>query len=148
MKQLITAIAAVTLILALIIEIVNTQIFFMNIIRADYTMSSYNDVIRQEGRVTEDCERNIKADLAEIFGCGTENVSVTSDYTQVPLNDYIKYEVRSKTGALFNSKFWGIADSDTEFFREYVLVSQFERKNHNKADKNDKTGKTDKNGEL
>ncbi len=143
MKQLITAMAAVILILALIIEIVSTQMFFINIIRADYTMSSHNDVIRQLGLVTEECERDIKNDLAEIFGCTAEDVSVTSDYIQVPFNGYIKYEIKSKAGSLFNSKFWGIANSDMGFCREYVLVSQCE-KNHDKSDKEEKAEGIDK----
>lgn len=124
MKQLVTAIASLMLILSLIVEFTEIQIFYISIMKADYEISALHDVIRNEGCVSEYTEDKIKNSLSSILGCEYEDIEITGPNKKAKKGEIIDFGVNA---VLINKEkswlFGSPKDYVYKFNRQYAVIS-------------------------
>lgn len=124
MKNLITSIACVMVLLAMLAEFAHGQALYSRIIAADQAVNSFRDVARAEGCISRENERWIKEELARLLDCRPSDVQVSGPSQPVGLGQRMTYTIKAPVGeALALPGFWRIGEEDSRFdyrIRQYV----------------------------
>ena len=116
MKNLITSIACVMLLLAFVLQLTGNQILYSKITAADQSVNLFREIIRKEGHISIASEARLKRELSEIFCCQTEEVTVSGDRSPVARGNLIHYEVQAPCeNVVAVPLFWGISTDENRF---------------------------------
>lgn len=117
MKNLITSIGCVMVFMAILMECLHGQVLYSRIMAADQAVNTFREAVREEGRVSERCERWIKEELARLLDCREEEVEVRGTARPVAQGGQISYEIKAPCGeALALAGFWDIRDGEENRF--------------------------------
>ena len=147
MKDLITAIASILILMIFIMQFAGNQAVQTRIFQADLAVESFRDALKENGGMSEENYQAVRQSLAEICGCQEEDVLVESSGTDTPAarGDCIYYSVQFPLkDMIVMGDFLGItADENLILFHQKGwVVSCYEEPADNNGDCN-----TDGNGD-
>ena len=128
MKNLITAVASIMLLLVFVLQFAAGMQMHQRLIRADIAIENFRDAIKEEGGVQPLQAERLCTELAKICGIGRKEVQVTGTTGPVPRGEEISYSVRFSLHQLIAANtFWGISDAENEgmFIEENYVISSY-----------------------
>lgn len=124
MKNLITSIASLLILLAILMEFTHSQVLFSRIMAADQAVNTFREAVREEGCVSEHSKRRIREELAEILKCDEKEVEVGGTGQTVLRGQLIFYSIKAPVGdVLAMPLFWNIGEEESRAdyqVRQYV----------------------------
>lgn len=104
------------LLMAVLLQFVQSQNTALRMAAVDNAINSFREAVRQEGCVSDDNEDNLKAELAEILNCDTEEIEVAGDRIPKERGSFVMYEINVPIrGLVADTGFWGMDEEDAEF---------------------------------
>ena len=97
MKDMITTVASLLILMIFVLQFSANQITHTRIFQADMAVESFRETLKAEGGMSSDSCRTIKETLSEICGCGQEDILVEcSQETEMPAFQgmMIRYRIR------------------------------------------------------
>lgn len=94
MKHLITVTACMMLLMALIMQMVQSQMIYLQVEEVAKAMDAFAPEIQKEGCVSESIQIKISEAAAEILGCCEEEIIIETDRTVVSAGEEIVYMVQ------------------------------------------------------
>ena len=76
MKDLITAVASILILMIFILQFAGNQVTHARIFQSEMAVETFLDVMKAEGGITNSNERCVKERLAEICGCNEEEILI------------------------------------------------------------------------
>lgn len=147
MKQLIVTMAAMTLMLALLMEMVHLQMLHSRMVAIDSQVRVFEDVVRQEGRISVENEGRLREKVGEILGTDHPTVEIAGTRQPVPPGQELTFQVMIPLDTLLQDRlFWGVTEEEDRFHYQTTrsVISQ-----PAEAPKSNVTTKEDENrGEL
>lgn len=120
MKNLITAVGCTLLLMAIMLQFVQSQNTALRLAAVDNVLNSFRETVRQEGCVSEENEDNLKEELAEILDCEFGDIYVDGDRMPKERGNFVRYEVTMTVPNLVaDTGFWGMDEDEAEF--EYEI---------------------------
>lgn len=109
MKHLITITACMMLLMALIMQMVQSQMIYLQVEEVAKAMDAFAPEIQKEGCVSESIQIKISEAAAEILGCSEEEIIIETDRTVVSAGEEIVYMVQIPIkGILAAPDFWKV----------------------------------------
>ncbi len=131
MKNLITLIGCVLILLAMFLQIAQNQITYNRLANVDSGVTAFKDKLALEGCITKDNANWLKNYIATKADCNYEDVIISGTDSPLPKGDLVHYVVEVKLSKLLAAKeFWGFDKSDdTRIYKiDRYVVSQKESK--------------------
>ena len=109
MKNLITAVGCTLLLMAVLLQFVQSQNTALRLAAVDNAVNSFRETVRQEGCVSEENEDDLKEDLSGILDCEPADILVDGDRIPKERGSFVMYEISVTVS------FWGMDEEDSEF---------------------------------
>ena len=120
MKNLITAVGCTLLLMAVLLQFVQSQNTALRLAAVDNAVNSFRETVRQEGCVSEENEDELKEELSGILDCEPADILVDGDRIPKERGSFVMYEISvTVSGLVADIGFWGMDEEDSEF--EYRL---------------------------
>ena len=120
MKNLITAVGCTLLLMAVLLQFVQSQNTALRLASVDNAFNSFRETVRQEGCVSEENEDELKEELSGILDCEPADILVDGDRIPKERGSFVMYEISvTVSGLVADIGFWGMDEEDSEF--EYRL---------------------------
>lgn len=129
MKNLITLIGCVLILLAMFIQIAQNQVTYNKLACIDSGIQTFKDKTSHDGCISKENEEWLKEYIARETNCEKDDISVSGNYNAVSKGQLIHYDVKVKVSNLLSSKaFWGFTkDEDQRVYHiNRYVVSQKE----------------------
>lgn len=124
MKNLMTSVACVTLLLAFSVQFTQGQVLYGKLIAADQAVNTFCQQVKAEGYISVSNAYSLKKILSQVFSCKAEDVFITGDREPVPKGEEISYEVSVKVQPVIAlAKFWNIQEDDNSFVYRVCRVT-------------------------
>lgn len=124
MKNLITGIACLLLLLAVLTEFTHSQILYSRVMEADRTVNCFRETVRMEGYVSEHSKKWVREELAEILKCRPEEIAVSGTAQPEEQGSLISYSISAPMGeGLAMAGFWDVDEDGMQLgyqVRQYV----------------------------
>ncbi len=115
MKNLITAVGCVLLLMAVLLQFVQSQNTALKLAAVDNAVSGFRETVRQDGCVTEENEDNLKRELADILDCRISDITVDGDRVPKERGSFVMYEIKAPLrGLIGDTGFWNLEEEDGE----------------------------------
>lgn len=119
MKNLITSMACLMLLLVFVLQFTQNQILYNRITAVDQEINCFKEVAKQEGCISIKNEQNLKEKLCRIVKCKETDVNISGDRVPLFRGTSIHYIVRIPIEGIITAwRFWGIEEKDTKM--DYV----------------------------
>lgn len=116
MKNLITAVGCTLLLMAILLQFVQSQNTSLRLAAVDNAVNSFRETVRQEGCVSDENEDNLKGELAEVLDCDPGDVHVDGDRVPKERGSFVMYEIKVLIPDLIaDTTFWGMDEEDGKF---------------------------------
>ena len=116
MKNLITAVGCTLLLMAVLLQFVQSQNTALRLAAVDNAVNSFRETVRQEGCVSEENEDDLKEDLSGILDCEPADILVDGDRIPKERGSFVMYEISvTVSGLVADIGFWGMDEEDSEF---------------------------------
>lgn len=110
MKNLITTIGAIILILAMIMQLSANQRTYTKLICIDQLVNNFKEVAKEEGCISEKNKANLISQISDKAGIPRENITVSGTDAVKMRGQQIEYLVKVKIqGLLASPRFWGVS---------------------------------------
>ena len=76
MKDLITAVASVLLLMIFVLQFAGNQVTHVRVFQSGLAVESFRDALREDGKATEASIGHLRQELARLCGCSPEEISV------------------------------------------------------------------------
>ena len=96
MKDLITAIASILILMIFVMQFAGNQAVQNRIFQAELAVESFRDALKEDGRMSEENYQTVRQYLAEICGCQEGDILVESSGTGSPAvrGDSLYYRIQ------------------------------------------------------
>ena len=116
MKNLITAVGCTLLLMAVLLQFVQSQNTALRLAAVDNAVNSFRETVRQEGCVSEENEDDLKEELSGILDCEPADILVNGDRIPKERGSFVMYEISVTVSDLVaDIGFWGMDEEDSEF---------------------------------
>ena len=116
MKNLITAVGCTLLLMAVLLQFVQSQNTALRLAAVDNAVNSFRETVRQEGCVSEENEEDLKEELSGILDCEPADILVDGDRIPKERGSFVMYEISVTVSDLVaDIGFWGMDEEDSEF---------------------------------
>lgn len=116
MKNLITAVGCTLLLMAVLLQFVQSQNTALRLAAVDNAVNSFRETVRQEGCVSEENEDELKEELSGILDCEPADILVDGDRIPRERGSFVMYEISVTVSDLVaDIGFWGMDEEDSEF---------------------------------
>lgn len=116
MKNLITAVGCTLLLMAVLLQFVQSQNTALRLAAVDNAVNSFRETVRQEGCVSEENEDDLKEELSGILDCELADILVDGDRIPKERGSFVMYEISVTVSDLVaDIGFWGMDEEDSEF---------------------------------
>ena len=116
MKNLITAVGCTLLLMAVLLQFVQSQNTALRLAAVDNAVNSFRETVRQEGCVSEENEDDLKEELSGILDCEPADILVDGDRIPKERGSFVMYEISvTVSGLVADIGFWGMDEEDSEF---------------------------------
>ncbi len=131
MKNLITAVGCTLLLMAVLLQFVQSQNTALRLAAVDNAVNSFRETVRQEGCVSEENEDDLKEELSGILDCEAADILVDGDRIPKERGSFVMYEISVTVSDLVaDIGFWGMDEEDSEFeyrVKRYVASEYTDR---------------------
>ena len=127
MKNLITVVACLTLLLVFVMQFTNNQITHMNLTNAQKQIEIFENGIEKEGCVTESNITDLKNKLVSNFDCDINDIIIEGDSTPKVIGEKVNYKITFPVNNLIASaKVFGISaeENRSSITIEETAISQ------------------------
>ena len=93
MKNLITAVGCTLLLMAVLLQFVQSQNTALRLAAVDNAVNSFRETVRQEGCVSEENEDDLKEELSGILDCEPADILVDGDRIPKERGSFVMYEI-------------------------------------------------------
>ena len=76
MKDLITAVASILLLMIFVLQFAGNQVTHLRVFQSGLAVESFRDMLKAEGTASAVNKEHLQQELADICGCSPENISV------------------------------------------------------------------------
>lgn len=119
MKNLITSMACLMLLLVFVLQFTQNQVLHNRITAVDQEINRFKEVAKQEGCITMENEKDLKERVSHIVQCEETEVEVSGDRVPLFRGTPIHYIITVPVEDLISAPgFWGISEKDTKL--DYV----------------------------
>ena len=94
MKDLITTIASLLILMIFILQFSGNQVTHHRRFQADMAVESFRDTLKEQGYITEENQSGITAELARICGCGEDMITVEGSSNRKERGSLLHYRIR------------------------------------------------------
>lgn len=109
MKNLITSMACIMILLAFVLQFTQNQVLHNRITAVDQAANNFKEVVKQQGRIEEENEKRLKKEIAQILSCSADEVKITGDRKAVFRGEIIHYRVEVPIkNIIHQAGFWGL----------------------------------------
>ena len=116
MKNLITAVGCTLLLMAVLLQFVQSQNTALRLAAVDNAVNSFRETVRQEGCVSEENEDDLKEELSGILDCEPADILVDGDRIPKERGSFVLYEISvTVPDLLADIGFWGMDEEDSQF---------------------------------
>lgn len=129
MKNLITSIASLLLLLAILMQFTQSQLLDMRLTAAEQSVANFRDTAKIEGCISDTNEKRLRQELLQIFGCAEEEISITGNRTPAAKGELISIEVQvTVKNIIVLAGFWNIDQTENHFIYRVrrAAVSEYE----------------------
>lgn len=115
MKNLITSVACIMILLVFVIQFTSNQILHNRITAVDQAVNNFKEITRQEGCITDENEELLRQEMQRILNCSSEEIQIDGNRTPVPRGGLISYEVDVPLKQIVAMPgFWGIDEGKNQ----------------------------------
>jgi len=146
LKELITALGSLVIIMVLILQACAGQIVFIKIAKSDIAIDNFRDVAKAEGLISEENSHMLQSALADICNISESEITVTGTRDMRKGGELIEYEIEYYIdNVVFMSSFLNISDEDNmlRFNEKNYVVSSVEKKENNKGEESNNNDRND-----
>ena len=116
MKNLITAVGCTLLLMAVLLQFVQSQNTALRLAAVDNAVNSFRETVRQEGCVSEENEDDLKEELSGILDCKPADILVDGDRIPKERGAFVMYEISvTVSGLVADIGFWGMDEENSQF---------------------------------
>lgn len=116
MKNLITAVGCTLLLMAVLLQFVQSQNTALRLAAVDNAVNSFRETVRQEGCVSEENEDDLKEELSGILDCEPADILVDGDRIPKERGSFVMYEISVTVSDLVaDIGFWGMDEENSQF---------------------------------
>ena len=128
MKNLITSMACIAILLAFVLQFAQNQVIYNHITSIDQQVNSFKEMAKQDGYIAADNINRLKAGISPQIGCSAEKIKVTGTQTPVKRGQLIAYKVSVPIEGIISANgFWGINEEEnmTQYTIERYTTSEY-----------------------
>lgn len=116
MKNLITAAACLMVLMAISVQFTHSQVLHMRLTAADQAVSVFGQNVRQEGCVSQTSQKKLKQELASLFQCTEEDITVEGNTVPVFRGNVISFTVSTTVdNVIAAAPFWNLRQGNNQF---------------------------------
>ena len=148
MKDLITSIASLMLLMVFVMQFANNQAIYTEIVGVASSVREFRDAAEEEGEITYEDVSELKQSAALRLGCSPDEIGFSSEENEAGNAEY-DLAVPLK-GIVASAKLLGISDSENEaeyHFRGVVIGKDEEEEDEDKDKSEDQSEKKGEAGE-
>lgn len=120
MKNLITLIGCVLILLATFLQVAQNQIIYTKLSNIDAGISAFKDKVSREGMVTSEDSFWLKSFISRTSSIDEKDIIIQGDSTKIPKGDLVHFTVSVNIPNLLAAKeFWGFDQDETK--KTYTL---------------------------
>jgi hypothetical protein len=120
MKDLITSMASIAILLAFVLQFTQSQVTYNHMVSVDQAVNAFKEVVKQEGCVTEENKDKLRSNICRYTGCSSGEVRITGSSRPADRGEMIHYRVAVPVkGVIGAAGFWGISQAENRF--TYVI---------------------------
>ena len=120
MKDLITSIACIAILLAFVLQFAQNQVIYNHIVFIDQEVSAFKEVLKQEGKITSENETRLRTNISMHIGCEIGEISVSGTRDNVNRGGQINYRVAVPVKGIIGApEFWKISKNENKI--NYVI---------------------------
>jgi len=137
MKDLITAVASLALLLAFVLQFSAGQVLTNRMLQADLAVETFRDGVKEQGFVSGENAAALENALSRVLGCGREDVLVSGTESLVAEGGLVHYRIGYPLENIIAAgRFFGIAEEENRAWHEEEgwVVSKFEEPDYNSGD--------------
>lgn len=113
MKNLITTIGSIIIILAMVMQVTANQKTYTKLICIDQLVNNFKEVAKEEGFVSEENKAGLVNQISQSTGISKGNISVRGTSVKKKRGDLIDYTVNVKLNNIMAApRFWGVSRED------------------------------------
>ncbi|MCQ2551192.1 MAG: hypothetical protein MJ146_03260 [Clostridia bacterium] len=115
MKNLITAIASLVLIMTMLMQMTLNERNYTRMIAIDQLVNNFKEVAREEGLVSSANKSNLISEISGATGIGEKDITVSGTSSRVNRGGKISYKVSVKMDKIYTAPaFFGISKEKNE----------------------------------
>ncbi len=116
MKNLITAMACIMVLLVIILQFTQSQTIYNRLMAADQAVNCFREMIREEGCVSEKEKVWLQNELGKILHCKADQVQVNGTGHPLHRGELISYHVKAPVSrVILMPWFWNIDQENNSF---------------------------------
>lgn len=109
MKNLITSMACIMILLVFVLQFTQNQVLHNRITAVDQAANNFKEIVKQQGCIGEENEKRLKREIAQILSCTVEEVKITGNRKAVFRGELIHYRVEVPVTTIISQPgFWGL----------------------------------------
>lgn len=113
MKNLITAIASILLIMAMFMQMTANQRTYTKLIAIDQLVNNFKEVAREEGYISSSNKSKLIKEISSVTSTPSSDISVSGTSSKVSRGKAINYRVDVKIGGVMAAPgFWGLSKKE------------------------------------
>lgn len=113
MKNLITSMACIMILLVFVLQFTQNQVIHNRITAVDQAANNFKEVVKQQGCIGAENERRLQVEISKILSCNAEDVTVTGNRKAVYRGQMIHYRIEVPvTNLVSQPGFWGLSEEE------------------------------------
>ncbi len=129
MKNLITAIASIIILLVILMQFVSNQVLHDKLTRVDKVIFSFQEVLKVDGIITGENKAETAEALSEAVGCSSKDIIIEGEAEEKYRGEKIPYKVGVPLEDIVSS-FWGIENSGTYYVNGETISQRIDRRSN------------------
>ncbi|MGN0659962.1 MAG: hypothetical protein ACI4LA_10220 [Emergencia sp.] len=116
MKNLITSMACIMILLVFVLQFTQNQILHNRITAVDQAVNNFREIVKQEGCVSQTNRTHLQEELAGILKCTSSDIRIQGDQAAVRRGQLVEYRVEVPVRDIITMpQFWNIDESENQF---------------------------------
>ena len=115
MKNLLTSAACIMILLAFVLQFTQNQLLHNRLTAVDQAVNNFKEVVKQEGCITEENEKELRREIGRILDCPADTVEIGGGRERVFRGGLIEYSVEVPIDEIVSVPFfWGISEEENQ----------------------------------
>lgn len=115
MKNLLTSVACIMILLAFVLQFTQNQVLHNRLTAIDQAGNNFKEIIKQEGCITAENEKQLKKEICRILDCPEEDIRIKGGRERVFRGGLIHYSIEVPVKEIISVPlFWGIREDENQ----------------------------------